>query len=833
MASEAPGQPLIEILPENEDSKSPSRLVNVWTPGYPHHDLTYAWPKNAGMEPQVGLRVVIPLRRQQVTGYITNLDPQLPDGSIKIRTITMVLDSKPLLPQELLRCLKWAASYYLYPFGAYIHAALPPGLHSAHRTLVRITPEGRQFLASAQAHLSGKPPVWLKILDYLNQVREAPASRIRRVLKLSNPGPAIQFLRARGLITLREFTSTGLRLPRIKVIHLVRTPELNERLSKAQRKLLDIISRFNRDILFEEIADVPEATPDRLRRLQKRGFIQIYEQYQARPLRWHIPEQYGNKIQLNEEQQAIYRSLLTKIKDKVFYPALLYGVTGSGKTEVYLELAEETLRHNRQVLILMPEIGLIPSVIERFQARFGDKLAILHSALSVSKRNEMWWRIAKQEASIVLGTRSAVFAPLTHPGLVVVDEEQDTSYKQSESPVYHARDLAIVRARMASCPVLLVSATPSVETYAQAEKGTYHRYVLPHRAIPGARLPEVQIVDMREAFRKSGDPFFSNELLEELDRTLKRKESAIVLINRRGYAVSVFCRGCGYTFECIHCSVHLFYHRDPPCLRCHYCGYESSIPRRCPQCGETKLLSTKGLGTERAVKVLSEKFPDARIARLDQDLVSRPVELFETLASFQQGKIQILVGTQMIAKGHHFPRVTLSAVLEADGAAGVPDFRSGERLFQLITQVIGRSGRGDRPGKALIQTYRPDHYAIRFACAHDYDGFFREEMKYRFRFRFPPFTHLIVITVRDHDRSRAHTMATEIARSLQEDRPPETTIDGPIIPYLWRLRGWYRFQILIRTGHRKACRDHIIHVFKKYKIDRTRVHIDVDPEQIV
>ncbi len=825
--------PRLNDEPTAESTGQRALIVNVWTPRFPYHDLSYRWASSLGVEARIGLRVVVPLRKQQVTGYITEVNPKVSLPENRLRSVSFVLDTRPLLPDELLRCLQWASHYYLYPLGAYIHAALPPGLHSMHHTLVRLTPEGRHILAQMTAQPRRKPPAWLRILEYLNQVREAPVTRIRRVLKIRNPGPAIQYLKARGFVRLREKTHRGTRLPRVKVIHFVRHPQSGERLSAAQKKLLDTIADFRRDILLEELADCTEATPDRLRRLQKRGFIQIYEQYRPRPLHWSSDSSALVNIQLNADQQRIIDAVIQNLQQHRFHPAVLYGVTGSGKTEVYLAIAEYTVNQGKSVIVLMPEIGLIPSVIDRFQRRFGEQLAILHSALPNSERTEMWWRIAHGDASVVLGTRSAVFAPFQNLGLIVVDEEQDGSYKQYDTPVYHARDVALVRARLASCPVLLVSATPSVETFARTENGSFHLYTLKKRAVPGAVLPDVSIVDMRKELKASGDPFFSQTLIDALQDTLNQKETAIVLINRKGYAVSVFCRGCGYTFECHHCSIHLFYHREPPVLRCHYCGYERPIPKQCPACGESRLLSTRGLGTERAVKLLSEWFPGAAIARLDQDLVAHPVRLFDTLARFQRGEIQILVGTQMVAKGHHFPRVTLAAVLEADGAAGIPDFRSAERLFQIITQVIGRSGRTERPGRAIIQTYRPDYYAIRYACAHDFHGFYREELKNRFRYRFPPFTSLIAITIRDRDRSRAHALATNLTEFLRQDSPPLTTIDGPITPILWRLRGWYRFHILIRTRERTACRNHIQTVLNRLQPDRSQIHIDVDPDQIV
>ena len=826
-------QPLIQHPPRSPEGKPPGAFVEVWIPRRPDRPLTYAWPRDLGLPPAVGLRVVVPLKRGRYSGYVTRVwESNIPPGKFQIRPVEWVLDTRPLFDDELIQLLRWTSGYYLQSFGALIHAAVPPGLHAVHEAQVRLTRAGKEFAGKLIARSPARPPPWARILFYLAEARQAPVRRLQRVLNIRNPGAAIQYLKARGLVEVRERVQDPYRARTIRVIHPVREPEPGDRLSDRQRRLLKHIFSFHRDILADEIEDHPAYSADRLRRLERRGFIQTFTQIETRPLYWNTGETDANPT-LNEDQRRVVQAILPALEPSRFMVGVLFGVTASGKTEVYLHLIEKVLAQGRTALVLLPEIGLIPSVLRRFTLRFGNDLAILHSGLSGRQRLTEWHRVRHGAARVVLGTRSAVFAPLSNLGLIIVDEEQDSSYKQSDHPVYHARDTALVRASLHRCPVLLVSATPSVETYARARADQYRLFELPRRAVTGAVLPRVTIVDMREAYRKTGDPFFSPELMEGLSAALAGGDSAILLLNRRGYATRVICRACGATASCPNCSIHMVYHRRPTRLVCHYCGHESPLPKVCSTCGETRYLSTQGLGTERVLNLVRARFENVPAARLDRDVLKKPVELFDTLAKFQQGEIRILVGTQMVAKGHHFPRVTFVGVLEADAAAGIPDFRSGERLFQLLTQVVGRAGREERPGQAVIQAYQPDYYPIRYACAQDYPGFFNEEMKYRRRYGFPPFTSLILITVRHRERERARALAEELHAALANGLPPRTTVHGPLVPFLWKLRGQYRYHILFRTRERKALREHIRTVLKTFQPSRRQVKVDIDPEQIL
>ncbi len=828
-----------KAAPSPEPVRTSQRLVQVWTPRYPFADLTYIWPEESGVPPRTGLRVVVPLRKQRVTGYVVHPDaPPVQRPDVQYRPVDLVLDTQPMLPDSLLRVLTWAAEYYMQPLGAYIHMALPPGLHALHRVEVRITPEGLRVAARLIAHWAGRRiPVWGRILLLLTEIRKATIPKIRRNIGTGRIHAGLQYLRARGWIELREKIQHRGKVPKTLVIHLVRLPQDGERASLDQRRILTYLAEQQRDVLFEELAEwatetlhiAPERMRARLRRMADRGWIQLYTQIHPRPIVWDLPESpQTGVIELNAEQQQVVREVIPYIRNQRFHIGLLHGVTGSGKTEVYIRLIREVIIQGRTALVLMPEIALIPAITQRFRRVFGDQLAILHSELTPTQRTGEWWRIRTGEARIVLGARSAVFAPLENIGIIVVDEEQDGSYRQDELPVYHARDLAIARARLENSVVLLVTATPSVESYAHARQGTYTLYMLRKRAIPGAVLPRVHLIDMRKEYTQRGHPFFSQLLIDRLQQTLARDETAIVLINRRGYAPLVQCRACGSVIMCTQCSIHMVFHRRDRVLKCHYCGMEQPVPRRCPICEEPYLF-VSGLGTERVQALLQKMFPDVRIGILDRDVIARPRELFQLLGDFYAGRVQILVGTQMVAKGHHFPKVTLVGVLEADTSIGWPDYRAHERLFQLITQVVGRAGRAERPGEAIIQTYRPEVYALRFACAHDYDGFFREELQYRRRFRYPPFVSLILIETIHTEHALALQYAQHITHRLREIDLPNTQVHGPVQPLLWRLQGRYRYHVLIRTTDRKVVRRRIREILDDLPFRREFLRIRVDP----
>ena len=533
-------------------------------------------------------------------------------------------------------------------------------------------------------------------------------------------------------------------------------------------------------------------------------------------------------VDLTDDQARAFKQI---IEGDGFKTVLLHGVTGSGKTEIYLRVVEHYLRIGRTALILAPEIGLTPQLRERFTDRFGSRLAILHSSLTRKQRIDEWLRIYRGQAPIVVGTRSALFAPLPNLGVVVVDEEHEGSFKQEEMPRYHARDCAIMRAKMAGGVVVLGSATPSMESFRNAEEKRYEYVQLPAR-VEERPLPEVEIINMREEYARAGKQVvFSARLFAALEDRLERGEQAMVLLNRRGYSMFLLCRHCGFSFECSACSVSMTYHRSISRLLCHYCGLTRKPEASCPKCS-SEYLHYVGEGTEQVEARLKELLPSARIGRIDRDTMRHLRDYESMLGDFRAGKLDILVGTQMIAKGHDFPMVTLVGVIAADGALSLPDFRAAERTFQLLTQVAGRSGRGDSPGEVVIQSYFPDHYSFQMAATHRFEAFYAREVHFRRAMFYPPFTALASVMILERSRGQARQLAGKVSDFLDGARSRSIRILGPAPAPLEKIKRTYRHQLLIKSASRtelhrvlELLRNHL----EEQKIGPTRVVIDIDP----
>jgi primosomal protein N' (replication factor Y) len=578
-------------------------------------------------------------------------------------------------------------------------------------------------------------------------------------------------------------------------------------------------------------------TGDVIRRLAARGLVAIRDERDERdPFeRAGMAVTRDEERRLTSEQEAALNTLAGLADSLEFKVALLHGVTGSGKTEIYLRLAERVSAAGRQVLLMVPEIALTPSVSALFRSAFGLRVAIQHSALSDGERHDQWQRIRRGEIDVVIGTRSAVFAPLPKPGLIIVDEEHDSSYKQEESPRYHGRDVAIVRARTADALVVLGSATPSMESYQNAVSGKYVLVTLERRVLDRP-LAAVSLVNMREEYADEGpDVVISRPLAAAIQQRLDRREQVLVLLNRRGYATAVFCRQCGDTFECPNCTVSLTVHRARGGwrARCHYCNYSLDVPKTCRKCA-APYLEHAGFGTEKIEQQVRERFPQARVARVDRDSVRRKGALTSLLSRFAAGELDVLVGTQMIAKGHDFPRVTLVGVISADVGLGLADFRAAERTFQLLTQVAGRAGRGEQTGEAIVQTLYPGHYSIQLACRQDYSGFFDKEIAYRRGMRYPPTVALTNAVVRGRTFDEAMRAATEIVRRLEPMAGYASfLIFGPAPAPLGRLRGEHRVQFFLKGTKRADMRAALMDVLAAMPDVRRRVTVDVDPLNIL
>jgi primosomal protein N' (replication factor Y) (superfamily II helicase) len=604
-----------------------------------------------------------------------------------------------------------------------------------------------------------------------------------------------------------------------------------------QAELLDAIAKLDKPILAAQLLRQTSFDNQTLRALAKRGLIELREEAVERDP--HADEQFiaTTNLEVNPEQALalgkITEALITPENAK---PILLHGVTGSGKTEIYLQAIRTALERSRSAIVLVPEISLTPQTVERFKSRFAEMhevVAVLHSHLSQGERHDEWHKIHSGRARIVIGARSAVFAPLKELGLIIVDEEHETTYKQEEAPRYHARDVAVVRAKIEKCAVVLGSATPSLESYHNATTGKYELLTLTQR-VDNQRMPLIRIVDLRLERRKEKiAPILSEKLSQAIADRLEKREQTILFLNRRGFSTSLLCSNCGEARNCPNCSVALTFHRHMARLSCHLCGHTAAVPKKCPECGKDALIYA-GFGTEKVESTVSQFFPKANVRRMDADSMTRKEAYRETLRNFRTGKIDILVGTQMIAKGLHFPNVTLVGIINADLALHLPDFRAGERTFQLLTQVAGRAGRGETAGEVFVQTYTPFSPSIQFARHHDFAGYFQQELEFRERCDFPPFKHAVLITVRSAHEGRAKLSAETLVRRLKESLGSEFTLGDATPAPLEKLQGQFRFHILLRGEAIMRLSRLIRETLDKLPLPEDVIAtVDVDPYQLL
>ncbi|MEO7723187.1 MAG: primosomal protein N', partial [Chthoniobacterales bacterium] len=620
----------------------------------------------------------------------------------------------------------------------------------------------------------------------------------------------------------------------------VASPDEIEKLRRRaprQAELLEAVARLRAPIVAAELLRQTSLDNGTLRALVRRGFAELREQAVARDP--HGTEEFiaDADLPMNEEQTAALKLIESALENPATHPPiLLHGVTGSGKTEVYLQAIRTTLALGKTAIVLVPEISLTPQTVERFKSRFAsqpDMVAVLHSHLSDGERHDEWHKLHAGRARIVIGARSAIFAPLENLGLIVVDEEHETSYKQEEAPRYQARDVAVVRGKMEKCVLLLGTATPSLESYYNAQRGKYVLSTLTQR-VDQCQMPLIRIVDLRMERRKEkAAAILSEKLRTAIAERLEKKEQTILFLNRRGFSTSLLCSSCGKARECPNCSVALTFHRTESRLSCHLCGHSAAVPKRCPECREDALIYA-GFGTEKVAANVATIFPKSVVRRMDADSMTRKDAYRDTLHAFRSGKIDILVGTQMIAKGLHFPNVTLVGIINADLALHMPDFRAGERTFQLLTQVAGRAGRGEAAGEVFVQTYTPFSPSIQFARHHDFAGYFQQELEFRERCDFPPFKHAVLITVRSEHQERASFSAETLTRRLKEALPEEFSLGAPAPAPLEKLQGHYRFHILIRGAAIMRLSRLIRETLDKLPFpEDVAASVDVDPYQLL
>jgi len=790
--------------------------------------LTYMVPDSITVQP--GQRVQVPLATRKATGIVLRAGSTLPPG-IAARPIVRVLDAEPVITPELLELGLWIADYYVAPIGEVYRAMLPLRAETRRSRSIRLSELGQQKLSEINEAKDGTPDPASDLLNYL----ATRGSVSVQVLRQKFSDPFLEALKKKWVIIDEEDRERTQRQ-----IYSVRItgpmPEKPLRLSPVAKRILEALGTNGTAEDHRELLNTARADLAALKKLSAAGLIELEAAKKASPPEEAWAEA-DSSLVLTAAQTTALDDLTKQMESGEFQTVLLHGITGSGKTEVYLRLIARCLEIGRTALTLVPEISLTPSVQAQFLARFGSNVALLHSALSENERHEEWWRIRRGEAKVVLGTRSAIFAPLTNLGVVIVDEEHDTSYKQDETPRYNGRDVAVVRARLAGALAVLGSATPSLESYWNAREGKYRLANLPER-VEGRKLAEVEIVDMRQEFRETHTSVpVSRRLHQEIEAQIANRHQTMILLNRRGYSWFLLCRSCGQTQRCENCSISLTYHRREHRLICHYCGFSAPVPARCPNC-QSEHLHYVGEGTEKVEKKFAELFPTARVARLDRDVARRPSQFQQILSEFRQGKIDLLVGTQMIAKGHDFPGVTLVGVVSADIGLGLPDFRSAERTFQLLTQAAGRAGRGQKPGRVLVQTFFPEHYAIRLAAEQNYEAFFHKEMRFRRMMHYPPMTALANVIAQGSKLEQAAVVAKHVGNFLI---PLEKTIEGlkilgPTPAPLAKLEGRFRIQFLIKCTSRarlSSILQRLMAYTDQQGVPPRSLMIDMDPTNIM
>ena len=853
-------------------------------------DRAFTYALN-GEVPGVGCRVLVPFRNEKLAGVVVRLHDDAPP--VEAKPLITILDREPILSESLLELAQWIAQYYIAPLGEVLRTMLPLMAEVRRVVLYRITDTGRQVLhegaekgSSRRSKLSpGEQSLEYAVLNYLESGETARVYRLR-----SSTGASLTLLHgmlrkrwiareteantrdARRMVrwavlagrspggphpsrstqdgapgsvagedeadsstasSLREDSAQDDNSFEKHPLDGVRLPKLNEN----QQAILAELAGSGGELPVAELRRlaVPQST---LATLVKRELVRIEE----RAADFHLTG-LGVKraeYELNAQQRAAFDVITEAVASGEFRPHLLHGVTGSGKTAVYLTAMRYALDLGKSAILLVPEIGLTPAMAAQLHHVFGSEVALLHSALTPEERAEQWHRIRRGDARIVVGTRSAVFAPVADLGLIVVDEEHDSSYKQEEMPRYHARDVAVMRAKLSSAAVVLGSATPSLESWQNAQRGRYAKIEM-HERVMQRPLPVVEVIDMRREFQETGqEQLFSRALIEETKATLERGEQAIILLNRRGYSYVVLCRACGEKLECENCAIALTYHKAVPDddahahvgqrLECHYCGYKRTVPKVCPKC-ESEHLYFLGAGSQQGEERLQEIFPGARIGRMDRDTVRGRHDLERLLMRLHSGEINLLVGTQMIAKGHDIHGVTLVGVVGCDHALGMPDFRASERVFQLLTQVSGRAGRGELPGKVIVQTYHPDHYAIECAAKHDFHGFVERELKYRRWMHYPPFNALANVLIQSQHLEEAAGWASALGRWFQQTQLTGVRVLGPATAPISRIKRIYRFHLVMKAEKRQvlgqALRAMLAHA-EEVGVPRRNLIVDVD-----
>ncbi|MCD5240953.1 primosomal protein N' [Enterococcus faecalis] len=753
--------------------------------------FTYLVPENLNEQLAVGMRVEVPFGNgnRHVQGFVLAVEPVaatvLDETNVQLKELVAVLDLKPVLNTEMLALADYMKEKTFAFKITCLQTMLPSVMRADYQKYIYLTDElseelqdqlfyGLEEISWDQAQERG-------LLPQLMALRKQQKVDIRYEVTTRNKVKMVRFIQAAKEFEQLEEIRLGLRKG-----------------AKKKEQLLYYLQRLGTEKVtaVKEMKELGFSTA-LLNEAAKNGWLTFIEKEAYRDPFANQTFEKTTALSLNAEQQVAVETILQSVQEQQSQTYLLEGITGSGKTEVYLQVIAEVLNQGKTAIMLVPEISLTPQMVQRFKSRFGEHVAVMHSGLSQGEKYDEWRKIERGEAEVVVGARSAIFAPIENIGVIIIDEEHEASYKQEETPRYHARDLAIWRSEYHHCPVVLGSATPSLESRARAQKNVYQRLRLTQRANQAATLPTIDVVDMRQEVENGNVSSFSMSLQEKLQERLEKNEQSVLLLNRRGYSSFVMCRDCGYVLPCPNCDISLTLHMDSKTMKCHYCGHEERIPYRCPNCGQDKI-RYYGTGTQKVEEELQTLLPDSRILRMDVDTTRRKGAHEKILRTFGEGQADILLGTQMIAKGLDFPNVTLVGVLNADTALNLPDFRSSERTFQLLTQVSGRAGRAEKPGEVIIQSFNPEHYAIQLAKAQDYEDFYTKEMYIRHRGDYPPYYFTVQITASHPEENEAAKQMFQIATKLKQGLSPQAILLGPTPNAIMRVNNRYFYQVIIK-----------------------------------
>jgi primosomal protein N' (replication factor Y) len=785
----------------------------------------YLIPEKMKDSLKIGMRVLVPFKGRKVTGFAIDFPDHPPkEAGEKLKEVEDLLDEAPLIDPQMLRFCRWIADYYIYPLGEVVKTGLPPGLHLKSELILTLTQNGMEALARGKLE-----PVQERIF---REIERCGKVTLKRVLKRYSGEVLRSQLfswKREGLLNIDAGMEDKEIKPKFEKIVQFQRKEFLQPLPRKQAEILKLLEEKG-EVSCSGLSKMVKSPSKAVQSLQAKGLIAILRREVCRDFSVRSELKPYPKPELTSDQEAVLSGILNGVHSERFSPFLIYGVTGSGKTEVYLRAIEEVLKQRREAIVLVPEISLTPQLLSRFKDRFGENLSLLHSKLGRGERYDQWRKIWKGEVKIAVGARSAIFAPFRNVGIIIVDEEHDPSYKQEEKLKYHARDLAVVRAKQDDATLLLGSATPSLESFHNVDRGKFRLLRLPER-VEGRPLPHVEVVDMRN---EKG--LLSEKVRAALEKNIEDQKQSLIFLNRRGFAHFILCPDCGFTFKCPNCSVTLTYHLRDRSLRCHYCDYQTRAPGDCPQCQGHRLQGV-GMGTERLEQEIRSLFPGTQVGRMDRDTTSRRRSHQQILKGLESGKIDILVGTQMIVKGHDFPNVTFVGVVSADTSLHFPDFRSSERTFQLLTQVAGRAGRGEAFGGVVIQTFSPDHYSIQRAKDHDFIGFYQEEVQFRKALDYPPFSRLINFRLTGNSEKKTKSLSEVMGRIGQDllKRSYERGIEilGPSPAPFAKMRGKFRWQMLAKGKSPKLlhgfARELAFRLEEETRGKGVTLDIDVDP----